>query len=111
MAIGDRIPTELCASTITSTSANYFTNAGASYRTQLTQIFLCNTSATQRTVLLFKNGVGTTNIFAKGIVIPANGSIILDTKIVLTGTQTFGAGQDSGNDVNLFAYGVVEQIA
>jgi hypothetical protein len=112
MAIGDRIPTELVAPTALSTTATaVFTNAGTGYRTQATQMFLCNTGATQRTITLYKNGTATTNEIANSIVIPANGSIILDTKIVLTGTQTLGAKQDVGTDVNIAVYGIVEQIA
>lgn len=112
MAIGDFIPTELVAPiAMAATATTVFTNSGASYRTQLAQIFICNTGATQRTITLFKNGLATANQIANSIVIPANGSIIIDTKIVLTGTQTLGAMQGTGTDCNIACYGVVEQIA
>lgn len=112
MAVGDRIPTELVAPTALAAAATtVFTNSGASYRTQLTQIWLCNTGASSRTITFFKNGLATANQIANSIVIPANGSIILDTKIVFTGSQTFGAMQGTGTDVNINCYGVVEQIA
>lgn len=112
MTIGDRIPTELTVPTALSTTATaVFTNGGASYRTQATQIFLCNTGATQRIVTLFKNGTAATNQIANSITLPANNSAIIDTKLVLTGTQTIGAKQDVGTDVNIAIYGVVEQIA
>jgi hypothetical protein len=111
MAIGDRIPTELCLTTLSSTAAAVFTNAGAAYRTQATQIFIANTGSTERKVTLYKNGTATANIIASLITIPAYGSIILDTKLILTGTQIIAAKQDTGADVNIAIYGVVEQIA
>lgn len=111
MAIGDVVPSELCLSALGITAATVITNAGASYRTQATQIFIANTGATQRTVTLYKNGTATTNIIASSIVIPAYGSIILDTKLILTGTQIIGAKQDVGTDCNIAIYGIVEQIA
>lgn len=110
MAVGDRIPTELCLTALSATATAVFTNASASYRTQATQIYLANTGSTQRIISLYKNGTSTTNIIANSIIIPANGSVIIDTKIVLTGTQTIGAKQDTGTDVNIAIYGVVEQV-
>jgi len=111
MAVGDRIPTELCQSALTASAATYFTNTSTSYRTQITQIFLCNTSASQRTVTLYKNGVAAANQLLNSIVLPAYGSTVIDTKLVFTGTQTFSAKQDTGTDVTITAEGVVEQIA
>lgn len=111
MAIGDRTPTELCLAALGITAATVITNAGASYRTQATQIFIANTGATERKVTLYKNGTAAGNIIASSIVIPAYGSIILDTKLILTGTQTLAAKQDVGTDVNMAAYGIIEQIA
>lgn len=111
MAVGDRIPTELCLTALSATATAVFTNTSASYRTQITQIYLCNTSSSSRTVTLYKNGTATTNQIANSIVLPANTSTIIDTKLVCTGTQTLAAKQDTGTDVNIAAYGVVEQIA
>lgn len=111
MAIGDRIPTELCQSALTASAATYFTNGGASYRTQLTQIFLCNTSASQRVVTLYKNGVAANNQIMNSITLPANSSTVIDTKLVFTGTQTLSAKQDTGTDVTMTCEGIVEQIA
>ena len=112
MAIGDRTPTELTPPTALSTIATaVFTNTSASYRTQATQIFLCNTGASQRIVTLYKNGVTVAEQIANSITLPANTSTIIDTKLVLTGTQTIGAKQDVGTDVNVAIYGVIEQIA
>jgi hypothetical protein len=108
--IGDRIPTELVISALTALAATYFTNASASYRTQALQIYLCNTGATQRTITLYKNGVAAANQIANSIVLPANGSAIIDTKLVFTGTQTLSAKQDTGTDVTMAIYGIVEQI-
>ncbi|OFV69247.1 hypothetical protein [Acetobacterium wieringae] len=111
MAIGDVTPSELCLAALGITAATVITNAGASYRTQATQIFIANTGASQRTITLYKNGIATTNIIASSIVIPAGGSVIIDTKLILTGTQTIGAKQDVGTDCNIAIYGIVEQIA
>lgn len=111
MALGDRTPTELCQSALTASASTYFTNAGASYRTQMTQIFIVNTSASQRIVTLYKNGTGANNQIANSITLPANTSTIIDTKLVFTGTQTFSAKQDTGTDVTITCEGIVEQIA
>lgn len=110
MAIGDIIPTELVQTALTATAANYITNV-ATNRTQILQIWLCNTGATQRTVTLYKNGLGAVNQIGNSIVLPANGSAIIDTKLVSTGTQTFGAKQDTGTDISMTVCGIVEQIA
>ena len=111
MAIGDRIPTELCQTALTASAATYFTNASASYRTQILEVCLVNTGASQRVVTLYKNGVGTANQIANAITLPANTSTIIDLKLVATGTQTFGAKQDTGTDVTMTVSGCVEQIA
>lgn len=112
--LGDRIPTELFQSAITASAATYFTNASASYRTQLTGLFIVNTSASQRTVTLYKNGTAVGNQIANAIVLPANTSAIIDLvgkPLVFTGTQTFSAKQDTGTDVTITAVGIIEQIA
>lgn len=111
MAIGDVTPTELCLTALSAIATTIVTNAGASYRTQATQIFIANTGATQRTITLYKNGTATGNIIASSIVIPAGGSVIIDAKIILTGTQTLAAKQDIGTDCNIAIYGIIEQIA
>ena len=112
MAIGDRIPTELVAPTaLNNTATAVFTNSGASYRTQITQIYLCNTGSSQRTVTLYKNGTAAVNQIANSIILPANTSSIIDTKLVCTAAQALAAKQDTGTDVNIAAYGIVEQIA
>lgn len=113
MAIGDRIPTELCQTLLSTTATNYFTNTSTN-RTQLTGIFAVNTGATQRTVTLYKNGLSAVNQIANSIVLPANSSSWLPLggmSLVFTGTQTFGAKQDVGTDVTITAVGIVEQIA
>lgn len=115
MAAGDRIPSELVAPTaITNVATAYFTNGGANFRTQLTGFWLCNTSASSRTVTLYKNGTGTVNQIANAIVLSANSSAQIDLSqrpLVFTGTQEFAAKQDAGTDVNIAAYGIVEQLA
>lgn len=111
MAIGDRIPTELTAPTALSTTAtSVFTN-NAVNRTQASQIFLCNTGASQRIVTLYKNGTAASNQILNSITLPANSSTVIDTKLVATGTQVIAAKQDAGADVNIAIYGVVEQIS
>lgn len=112
MAVGDRIPTELVAPTALGiTAVAVFTNTSASFRAQLLEIWLSNTGATQRTVTLYKNGLVAANQIGSAIVIPAGGSTIITTHVVTTGTQTLGAKQDVGTDVNIAIYGIVEQIA
>jgi len=111
MAVGDRISTELIAPGALSNIATVkFTNTSGAYRTEITEIWLANTSASTRTVTLYKNGTATTNIIGSSISIPANGSIILPAHLVFTGTQTLAAKQDTGADCNIAAYGIVEQI-
>lgn len=114
MAIGDRTPTELIAPTALSTAATArFTNAAAN-RTQMTGIWLCNTGATKRTVTLYKNGTAAGNQIANSITLDPNSSTLIDLSgkaLVFTGTQTLAANQDIGADVNIAAYGIIEQIA
>jgi hypothetical protein len=111
MAIGDRIPTEIVAPTpLTATAATYYTNTSTN-RVQALEIWLCNTGATQRIVALFKNGLVAGNQIANSITLPANTATQIPSHLVLTGTQTLGAKQDVGTDVNIAIYGIVEQIA
>lgn len=110
--LGDRIPTELFQSAITASAATYFTNGGASYRTQMTGLFITNTGASSRDVTLYKNGTAASNQLPK-ITLPAGASTIIDLvgkPLVFTGTQTFSAKQDTGTDVTITAVGIVEQI-
>jgi len=111
--LGDRIPTELCQSALTASAATYFTNTSASYRTQMTGIWLCNTGSSQRVVTLYKNGTASSNQIANSITLPANTSTIIDLSgkpLVFTGTQTFSSKQDTGTDISILAVGIVEQI-
>ena len=113
MAIGDRTPTEMVAPTaLSATATAYYTNA-ASNRGQLTGLWIDNTGASQHTVTIYKNGTAVTNQLSQ-IVLPAGTSAFIDLAgkaLVFTGTQTFAAKQDTGTDVNIAAYGVIEQIA
>lgn len=115
MAIGDRTPTELTAPTaLTTSAATYFTNGGASFRTQMSGIWLCNTGASTRNIALYKNGLVAANQFGNSIQLLANASVFIPltgAPLVFTGTQTFGAKQDVGTDVNILCVGIVEQIA
>ena len=112
MAIGDRIPTELLAPTVlAATATTVFTNAGANYRTEATMLSLANTGSTLRTITLYKNGTATTNIWLCGIKVPAGESVEIPCAKVFTGTQTLGAKQDTGTDINMTMDGVVEQIS
>jgi hypothetical protein len=115
MAIGDRTPTELIVPTALGiTAVSVFANAAANFRTQMTGIWLCNTGATARVVSLFKNGTVAANQIGGSISLAAGASVIigLDGKpLVFTGTQLLAAKQDLGTDVNIAAYGIVEQIA
>ncbi|MCQ4363131.1 hypothetical protein KQR54_18705 [Mycobacterium gordonae] len=112
MAVGDRVPTELSApSALSATATAKFTNTSASYRTQILEIWLCNTGATARTVSLYKNGTATSNMISNSIALDPGASVVISTHLVLTGTQVLAAKQDTGTDVNIAAYGIVEQIA
>lgn len=115
MAAGDRIPTELIAPTALSNVATaVFTNGGANFRTQLTGFWLCNTGASVRVITLYKNGTVAANAIANAITLAANSSAQIDLSqrpLVFTGTQVFAAKQDAGTDVNIAAYGIVEQLA
>ena len=112
MAVGDRTPTELTAPTALSGSASaVFTNPGVSYRTQVLEIWLCNTGTSSRTVTLYKNGSATGNQIANSIGLASGTSILIPVHLVCTGTQALYAKQDAGTDVNVAVYGIVEQIA
>ncbi len=110
MAIGDRTPIELFQLQLSSTATTQYTN-NTTYRTQLLQLWICNTGANQRTITLYKNGISEVNQLSNAIVLSANTSIVIDTKIVFTSTQTFSAKQDAGSDVSITGYGITEQIA
>ena len=111
MAIGDRTPKKLAQSALTTTAATYYTGV-TSYRTQLTQIFLANTNTTTtRYVTLYAYGTAAANTIAMKIELAANGSTIIDSKIVLLASETFSAKQDTGTDVTITLFGVEEQIA
>lgn len=110
MAIGDRIPTEIALTAMAATATTIFTNA-ADKRTQVTQLLIANTGATQRTLTFYKNGTAAANTILIGVIVPPTSSIVLDLKLIFTGTQTFSAKQDTGTDVTLGVYGVIEQIA
>lgn len=111
MAIGDRIPTEIVAPTpLTATAATYFTNVNTN-RVQVLEIWLCNTGASSRIVTLFKNGLASGNQIANSITLPPNTATQIPAHLVFTGAQTLGAKQNTGTDVNIAVYGIVEQIA
>jgi len=113
MSLGDRIPTELFQSAITASAVTYFTNTSSSYRTQMTGLFIANTGSTARVVTLYKNGTGAANQIVNSLSLEANTSAIIDLSgkpLIFTGTQTFGAKQDTGTDVSITATGIIEQI-
>ena len=110
MAIGDRIPKELGQAVLSNVASTIFANSSASFRTQLTQIFIANTGASSRVITLYKNGVAAGNQIANSITLDANSSTVLTVQLVFTDTQTFSAKQDAGADVTITCEGVVEQI-
>lgn len=111
MAIGDRTPKKLSQAALTATTATYYTGV-TNYRAQVTQIFLANTNTTTtRYITLYTFGTGVGNVIAQKIEIPANGSVIIDSKIVLLATETLSAKQDTGTDVTMTLFGIEEQIA
>ncbi|QNK54572.1 hypothetical protein [Paenibacillus sp. PAMC21692] len=114
MAIGDRTPTELIAPTALSATATVRYTNTASNRTQMTALVLSNTGSSTRVVTIYKNGTAATNQILSSITLEAGASVIIDLvgkALVFTGTQTLAAKQDTGTDVNIYATGVVEQIA
>lgn len=111
MSIGDRTPKKLAQSALGITAVTYYTGI-ANNRTQVTQIFLANTNTTTtRYVTLYVFGVAVGNVIAQKIEIPANGSVIIDSKIVMLATETLSAKQDTGTDVTMTLFGIEEQIA
>lgn len=113
MAIGDRTPTEMIPPTVLGTTAvAVFTNV-ATNRAQLTGLWLSNTSAFRRVVTLYKNGTSAGNQLSV-ITLDAGASTLIDLSgkaLVFTGAQILAAKQDAGTDVNIAAYGILEQIA
>lgn len=76
---------------------------------QVTEIYLVNNSATDRTVDIFQGGIATTNRIMRGVTVPAGGCIILqDLKIVVAAGQNLAASQNTGTDVTMTAYGIEE---
>lgn len=84
---------------------------GAAVRTQITQLFLCNTGASSRTVTLFAHGTGIT---AANMILPPTTiavgevKIIDDLKIVLGAGETLRGYQSAGTDITATAYGIEE---
>lgn len=103
-------PRRLCQVVLTTTPATLYT-VPASTRTQITEIWLANNSATTRFVTLRAPANLANSNHLPRLEIVANGvQIVSNSKIVLTVAELLVAFQDTGNDVVLTAYGVEEVI-
>lgn len=118
MAIGDRVPKTLLSTALTTTAASQsYANAGASYRTQVSQIVITgqNAGTTKRLVTIYKGGTAAANERFNIDIDPTgtDGSrtVVIETPFVLTGTETIYAKVDAGTDVNIEVTGVEEQLA
>lgn len=84
----------------TNTATTLYTTP-ASTTTIVTQIVVCNTSASGQTATVFLNGVDIMNAAA----VPGNTTLVLDLKQPLTATQTITGGA-SATSVDLHIAGV-----
>ncbi|MHB8077420.1 hypothetical protein [Desulfosporosinus fructosivorans] len=111
MAIGDRIPKKLGQSVLNTTAVTLYTGQ-IGYRTQVLQIFVANTNTTTaRYVKLMAYGTGVGNVLIQNLELPAKGSAVIDTKLVVLASETISALQDTGTDVTVTVLGIEEQIA
>ncbi len=77
--------------------------------TQIVQIFLVNNGSVDRSVDIHQGGTAITNRILRNIVVPADGSLLLqDLCIVVSAGQIVAAKQDTGTDIVLTIYGVEE---
>lgn len=118
MAIGTRTATKLVRKNLTATATDTsFSNAGASYRTEVTKIVLTGQSGntTLRNVTIYIGGTTGANELINVDIDPSGNnsdkSIIIEFAEVLTGTETIYAKQDAGTDINISICGIVQQIA
>jgi hypothetical protein len=110
MAVGDRTPKKLGQSALNTTAVTVYTGQ-TNYRTQVTQLFIANTNTTTtRYVKVMAYGTAAGNVLIQNIELPAKGSVVIDSKIVLLVNETLSALQDTGTDVTFTAFGVEEQI-
>lgn len=117
MASGDRIPTTLISTELTTTASSHtYANASSSFRTQVTSIIITTQSAgtTNRTVTIYKGGTSASNERLNIDVDPDGSSfpksIVIDIPFVLTNTEAIYVKQDVGSDINIEISGIVEEI-
>lgn len=99
---------KLCQSTLASTVTAEYTSP-ANTKTQVTEIWLTNTSGVTRTISLYAHGLANVNTLISSLPIEAGGvRVINGSKIVLEAAEVLGGKQDVGEDVILTAYGIQE---
>ena len=105
-------PKMLCQESLSAGATAVYTTP-ADHRTQITEIWITNTSTTDsRDVALFAHGTAAGNTIAQKITVEAEATTIIDgSKIVLDAAEVLAASQDAGTDVILTAYGVEEDLS
>jgi hypothetical protein len=93
----------------TTATARYTASTSPATTAQVTEIYLVNNGASDRTVDIYQGGTAATNRIMRGVSVPAGGSTILqDLKIVVASGQTLAANQDAGTDIIMTAFGIEE---
>lgn len=117
MALGDLTTVELQKALTTTATDSQITNAGASYETKVTSIFLtfAEGATTKRNICMYKNGTAASNKIGCFDIDPTGNNapkciVLSDPRITLTGTQTLLFKQDTGTDINIYVNAVQETI-
>lgn len=103
-----RIAKRLAQTALSTTTAAIYT-APASTTAQITEVFICNTGTTARTVNFTTGGTFSTNSIIIGLAVSGTASVILeDKKIVVPASAIFGGFQSAGTDIIVTVFGIEE---
>lgn len=118
MAIGDVTNKQLISQSLNTTANSCsYSNPATTCTSVLTNIIVSSisTGTVSRLVTIYKDGTASANermninIDPTGILYPK--LAVIDTNIVLTGTQSIYAKVDAGTDINLEISGIQEQTS
>lgn len=101
-------PKKLAQGAMAAATATLYTCPGGKARAHCSQLWLCNTGASNRTIALYAHGTAATNALFTSLSLAAGETKVIDAKVVLAPTETFSGNQGAGTDVTFTLYGVEE---
>lgn len=111
MAVGDRTEKRFCAPTQLGTTTTTLFTVSASRMAVLKQIVVTNTDTVDRT---FSLAIGTaataSNRLFSSLPIGANDTLVFDTAIVMSATETLQGLSDTASKVNVTAIGWEKEV-